>query len=371
METAGAKTGVRVPSLDGLRGVAVLSVVAYHLGVVGSASGFYGLSIFFTLSGFLITNLLLREFEATHNVSFRRFYVRRGLRLLPALMATVAAYVLVVALADGWSDGLRHALAAAGVSLSYVANFVVAFSHFGSPLNHVWSLAQEEQFYVLWPPLLVWALRRGVDAAHILWLLLAGFVVSAGWRAWLTAAHVRSLRVEFGPDTRAGEMLIGCAVAVAVVYWSRDVGAEAQRRLRIASTAAALVLAGHLFVTGLGYRYALAAGFTVVPIATATVIGACVLGVDGPVGAALRFPVLRWFGRISYGLYLIHYPVFIGLHKTGLTGARLVVVEAVLAVALAALSFYVIEQPFLRLKERVARPPQETASRSPQSSIYD
>ncbi|MBI1845232.1 MAG: acyltransferase, partial [Actinobacteria bacterium] len=209
------------PALDGLRGLAVFAVLAYHGGISGARGGFLGVDVFFVLSGYLITALLVQEWGQTGRIDIRAFWVRRVKRLMPALIMLAVAMVgwLFLLAEPAERSGLRLDILA---SLGYVANwrFVVSgqsyFAQFAnpSPLRHTWSLAVEEQWYLIWP-LVVWAgLRVTRGRLGRLTLLVVGAAMgSAVWAAVLWGNGDLS-RIYYGTDTRAQELLMGAGLAL-------------------------------------------------------------------------------------------------------------------------------------------------------------
>jgi len=207
------------PPLDGLRGVSILAVMSYHIGLI--RGGFLGVDIFFVLSGFLITTLLMDEWARTGRISLRKFYARRALRLLPALvLLVVACDVTVMVIArlywapESFMPVVFGMVYASVVVFFYIGNFVMISGQTLWILGHTWSLSIEEQFYVLWPLclwlLLRWARRRG----FILPVLVLGIAASLLLKVALVRAHAPLTRVFFGLDTRFDELLIGVARGV-------------------------------------------------------------------------------------------------------------------------------------------------------------
>jgi peptidoglycan/LPS O-acetylase OafA/YrhL len=317
-----------VAALDGLRGIAIAVVLGYHF--LGLPGGYLGVDFFFVLSGFLITTLLLEEHAATGRISLRRFYERRARRLLPALGAVLLFSLLVATLnfeagpaGWGWTR-----VKAVGICLAYSANIFRALGHqLPIEVSPLWSLAQEEQFYFLWPAVLILLLRRGVDARRLAgWLLIAacGF---AFWRGYLAFTHGATSRVFFGPDMRADGLLLGCALAAL-----RHAGV--QLRLRPPVWVMLAAGGGLMAVAESGAAYALA--LPAAELAAAGVIVAAVAGVGGP----LAWRPIVWLGSISYGLYVWQGPVLLlGGHG---------IAPAAVAVGLGWLSSRFIEAPFRR-----------------------
>jgi peptidoglycan/LPS O-acetylase OafA/YrhL len=340
------------PALDGLRGLAVLAVMLFHLGY--SLGGNSGVTVFFTLSGFLITCLLLEEYETTGDVSFGRFYMRRALRLFPALAAVLLIDVGFVLLArTGWS---RNAdLAAAGAAVFYVSNWVEAWHVV--PLNqlgHTWSLAVEEQFYLVWPWVILTLARRQWSSSSLVAILLGGGLALTLERFGLATLGVSANRLYVGSDTRADALLYGAAAAVTFraqlmpkVFWMPGVLAVGF-----------LALLAHL---GLGWAavekstaWAALATPTMVAMFTAALLLGLTTGSTRISG--LAWGPLRYLGQISYGLYLWHYLLFtlITTANLGLPRWADLVLRLGLTLTVAAASYRYLEQPFLRLKGRFA-----------------
>jgi peptidoglycan/LPS O-acetylase OafA/YrhL len=353
---------VRHLGLDGLRGIAIVAVVVFH-GGVGLAGGALGVDLFLVLSGYLISSLLLAEMAERGRVDLRAFWARRLRRLLPALLVLVTAVAVLAAVTGREVAGVDTVRADALATLAYVANwrFVFAdggyFASFGapSPLRHAWSLAVEEQWYLLWPPVL-WGLWRALGRRPLLLAatLLGGAVGSAALMArW--AADVD--RVHYGTDTRAQALLVGAAVAV--LTHRRPLRAWRARTTRVlavlALPAGALVVAGFV-VAGGTEPWLYRGGHLAFAVAACVVlVGALV---PGPVRAVLSVAPMRWLGEVSYGLYLWHWPVFVWLSpgRTSMDGWSLFAVRVAVSILLAVISARFVEQPFRRQRLRLPRP---------------
>ncbi|HEX6567750.1 MAG TPA: acyltransferase family protein [Acidimicrobiales bacterium] len=353
------------PALDGLRAVAVLAVMAEHAGLRAPGStqpllpgGFLGVDVFFVISGFLITSLLLVEHHRSGGVDLRAFWLRRARRLLPAVALMVAGTAVLVAAADLPLDA-ASARGDAFAALGYVANwrFVVTdqsyFAAFGlpSPFRHLWSLSVEEQWYVVFPPVLVGlcALVRRRPGA-LLAVLVGAALASAAWMAACHTPGEDPSRVYYGTDTRAQALLVGAALSVVMVRFpgvTRRVGA-----LTPVMAVAGVVVLAALFHTVEGQGASLyRGGFLVVAVVSAAAVGGVALpGARGPVHWLLgrRGPVL--VGRISYGLYLWHWPLFVWLtpDRVGLEGGPLLALRTAASFAVAGLSYVLVEQPVRR-----------------------
>ena len=351
-----------VPGLDGLRALAVLAVIAYHVGLSWAPGGLLGVGVFFTLSGYLITDLLLSHQQATGSLGMLEFWRRRARRLLPALfvmLAIVAGWVALLQRAQ--LPALRGAMAAAA---GYVSNWwLIAqnssyFARFGppSPLGHLWSLAVEEQFYLVWPWLLLLALRctAGRPERSRRHLLTAGAaaltVASALAMAVLYHPGYDPTRVYDGTDTRAFALLIGAGLAFASP--SRAMAAEVtvrRRRLLEGTGFAGLVIVGLLIWRTTQYSpFLYRGGLVLLSVATAAVVWA-VSSPASTVGRVLGAQPLRWLGVRSYGIYLWHYPIIVlTTPGTGAPGLARATVQVAASIAAAALSWRFIEEPIRR-----------------------
>ena len=345
------------PALDGLRGVSVLAVMLHHSGLL--TGGWLGVDVFFALSGFLITSLLLEEHDRTGGVSLRGFYARRGLRLLPALLVLVS---VCGAITVAWSppELVRSRLLYVAAVLLYAANWAMVA---GLPLyafGHTWSLAIEEQFYVLWPPALLSLLRWVRNRVAIL-LILAGAIAGAMLaRIFLLHGGASTTRLFVGLDTRADSVLIGCALAMLTTWrmLPASVLATAARRSAGAAAAVGLCL---LFATA---RYPAAFRDHFASTLTALAAGLLINELLAPGShwaTLLQARPLVGVGRISYGLYLWHFPIFLGLgvlvSKTKTFDPARVGLAWLITFAVCILSFWLLEQPALRLKSRFGGAP--------------
>jgi peptidoglycan/LPS O-acetylase OafA/YrhL len=348
------------PSLDGLRGIAVLAVVLYHGGVSWASGGYLGVDAFFVLSGYLITSLLLAEWRDTGTIALVSFWGRRVRRLLPAvivLLLGIAAYSALVAQPD-----VLDQLRADGVStLFYVMNWrLVASSQsyfdqfFASPLRHMWSLAIEEQYYLVWPLITLAVLRWRRSARVLLQVCLVLAALSAAVMFVLYDPDVDPSRLYYGTDTRAQSLLLGSALAAAVASGLAFRTLASRRAVVNVATVLVLLLAwawtglapfGLPPSSGLLYR----GGFLLLASSVCLVILACTQVGANPIRRALAFEPLRRLGLISYGVYLFHWPIYAWLNseRTGLPAGslRLLAVQlgATLVVALA--SYFLVEKP--------------------------
>ncbi|MDX6507198.1 MAG: hypothetical protein QOG06_1842 [Gaiellaceae bacterium] len=337
------------PALDGIRAGAILLVLALHGRLL--AGGFLGVDLFFVLSGFLITALLLQEWSDRGSISLRRFYARRARRLFPALGLTIlgvgALYLALPAVQHG--RGYWPELAAVA---GYAANWVAATA---TPpglaalglFGHTWSLAIEEQFYIVWPVLLLLLLRRRVPLGYVAALLLASATASAILR-WLTWSGDHSPAAFLRTDTRADGLLLGCTTLVLLSHS----GASLLRRLLTRTSVAALTLLV-LTVAVVEARSdaspLYAGGLVLVELASAALVAHVVLAPASPVARALSLRPLAWLGARSYGIYLYHFPLFFSVspEAVGLHRASFLALVVPLTIALAALSYRFVERPVL------------------------
>jgi peptidoglycan/LPS O-acetylase OafA/YrhL len=339
------------PSLDGVRALAVLLVAGVHTRPRLVPAGSFGVDMFFVLSGFLITTLLVEEMDSRGRVSIGRFYIRRALRLLPALfglLAFVAAWALVIAAPDTRHNALREVVAAA----SYTRNLTWWANVPGTLLGHTWSLALEEQFYLVWPAVLTLCLRPRRPSTS----LAVVFVAVAALFTALRMAHV------LGPASlfigRPDALVLGAALALLRrdhgSWWS---GAAARRR------AVRAVVIGTVALLALSAWDAgddlFGIGFSLAAVAVVMLIyGLVVLDERGP------WPVFAWppavaFGRVSYGFYLWHLPAlrWTDDHMVGQPAVVRIGLGIGMALVATLASYRLIEQPALRLKRRFAAPP--------------
>jgi len=357
------KLGYR-PVLNGVRAVAILAVIAFHLRAndtaVPTRGGFLGVDIFFVLSGFLITSLLLEEFAQRGSIRFRAFYLRRALRLLPALFATVGVVVLY-SLTLGPQARLGAVLRDSGAALTYWENWREAFStnQAGTLIGHTWSLSMEEQFYILWPALLLGLvlLRRKRLAIWAVWLGVGAIAAERALR-WHGDASVQRLFMEF--DTRADSLLIGCGLAFLAAggYLTRG---RAARLLHVSFVPSVLVVLAFLAFAYNRSAFMFLGGFTIFALAVAVALGNLATRHVRLVTPLLEARPIVWIGVVSYGLYLWHFPI-LWMLRDHLDKMRFVDPIALpLFFIVAALSYRYIEAPFLRLKSRLREAPKPVA----------
>lgn len=337
-----------IPGLDGIRGIAAVMVVLYHFGFTRVPGG-HGVLIFFVLSGFLITWILLAEYERTGTISFRGFYARRALRILPAFYAFMVVAVALLVFAHRrivWTQ-----VAAAALYGANYFNAVVPEERRSGVLSHLWSLATEEQFYVVWP-LCVAALAR---SARTLIVALAGAIVALwAYRGGLAYSGADPEYIYNAFETRADALLVGCLAAVLVKRALLESFWSAVTRSPVAPLVTMSAF-GVLTQLAPGYQVAWSLKAPVETVlAGIMIVQLAVVSARSPWWRWLNAPVMRFLGRMSYSVYLYQQ---IGASPHILPEypwpVRLVVCLP-LTLALAATSHYVIEKPFLRMKDRVA-----------------
>jgi peptidoglycan/LPS O-acetylase OafA/YrhL len=357
-----------LPALDGVRAFAVIAVMMFHGGLSFMNGGFMGVDVFFVLSGFLITSLLVGEWRESLTIRLGAFWARRARRLLPALllMLLFVAFFAAVIVPKGTYGSLRlDALS----TLLYVSNwhFILVDTNYfnetaaASPLLHTWSLAVEEQFYLVWPLVVLGLLHLTRNLRALFWLCVAAAVASALWM-WHLYDPTSVNRVYLGTDTRSQCLFIGCALAVGLVLLTQHEHAEGRLRLgelwrpagaagrTLCSTAGIVGAAAAIVIwvsTNENDAFPYRGGFFLIGLATAGVILSAVGAPRSLVPRFLSLPPIRYVGQISYGLYIWHWPLFIWLDhaRTGLSGYPLFFVRVLVTFAVSVASFHLVERP--------------------------
>jgi peptidoglycan/LPS O-acetylase OafA/YrhL len=351
-----------MPGLDGLRAIAVLAVIAYHLDFGWAPGGLLGVGVFFTLSGYLITDLLLGTRAATGSLKLGEFWIRRARRLLPALFLMIVVVVAWVTLFErSFLPGLRSDVIAATFYVSNwwnIAREASYFARFGPPppLEHLWSLAVEEQFYLIWPWLVWLGLRltrkRPVSAGVTLTGLALALSTASVIAMWvLYEPGIDPTRVYEGTDTRAFGLLIGAALAM--VWPSRSLSATLATRPRVlldgVGVAGLLVIALSIWRTSEYSPFLYHGGLLLLTIGTTATVAALAHPAS-LLGVAVGWAPLRWIGVRSYGIYLWHWPIIVLTapsldQKPTLT---LQVLQVAATIIVAALSWRFVEEPIRR-----------------------
>jgi peptidoglycan/LPS O-acetylase OafA/YrhL len=341
-----------VPALDGLRAVAIAGVVLYH-GTGHPAGGWLGVDLFFVLSGFLITTLLIEEHRAHGQVDILRFYRRRARRLMPALLAVLAVVLAFTGSVFGFVAGLGY--------FSNVVQMGAPESTMPPALEHLWSLAAEEQFYLVWPLLLFVLLRAKLGPAVVLVLVGVAFTAVRQFQLW-SAGEVFWQRIAYGPDTRSTPILVGCLLAL-VLAARGAVGFRWVQPVAIGLFAAFYVIDTESFVLS-GLPLLLFACVSAVVIVRA-------LDARSLVARSLAVTPMVFLGRISYSLYLWHAPIFLLFGVSAREKGLSLIPALALSLVAATASYYFIELPFLRrrLKREIDEQPHPLRPAMPAAAV--
>ena len=341
--------------LDGIRALAVAAVVLFHAGVAFLPAGFLGVDVFFVVSGFLITALLVAERERSGGIALADFWKRRAKRLLPALAALLIGTTLFAAAVyqDQLLDQLRGVVAAAAYLTNWdlILRDVSYFDQFERPsqLRHLWSLAVEEQFYLLWP-LLFFAVLRLAGARwlrRLTWLAALGALASLIWMAILYEPGADPSRVYFGSDARAFTILLGVLLGLHWKPWRRDWGRVSGAALDLLGAGGLAVVAWIMVAARESDAWMYPWGLLALSAAALATVAAAARN-GGLISHALAARPLRWLGERSYAIYLWHWPVLIALEwEQGITYASpgLLAAGGAITLVLAAASYEWIERP--------------------------
>ena len=331
--------------LDGLRAAGVMAVVVYHASLGWAVNGYAGVDLFFALSGFLITWLLIAERQRTGTIALPAFYMRRFLRLVPALTVTLVIVSLLAVASDGPGVVLRGVLA----SMVYLSNWWMAIGNEMPLLEHTWTLAIEEHFYIVWPMLVVlgWSRNRARRLTAIFLGAALVAVMAMPWTSQIVPVKVTYLR--------GFSIVLGSLLAIAMQY--RPPGTRVIRWLGPAASVSFLALIAILLVP-VALPGQLMSGLVSVPAwLTLIVIAASVATPQVAIIRILSWGPLRWIGKRSYGMYLYHFPVLsLFMHNIELPFPHAVRmgIAILLTLVLTGLSYRFVESPALRLKSRFA-----------------
>jgi peptidoglycan/LPS O-acetylase OafA/YrhL len=343
-----------VAGLDGIRAVAVMCVIAYHLNVPGAAGGMLGVGVFFTLSGYLITDILLSQWRRYGTLGLGQFWLRRARRLLPALFLVLVAVSLYVALFDAAQlHEVRRQVIAAVIYVSNWSTITQHGSYFARfaaplPLDHLWSLAIEEQFYLVWPWLLlggIWVLRsrKGMALLTLMLAVLSAWLMGRSYHPGLDPT-----RVYEGTDTRAFGLLIGAALAM---VWGVQIPARGPRLTRLLDALGIAGLVGILILvwrTSVFSTFLYPQGFVLLALATAVLVAA-VANPASRLGPVLGWGPLRWIGVRSYGIYLWQWPIIVFASPAQTTfNLPRAAAEVAGTLLVASLSWRFVEEPIRR-----------------------
>lgn len=344
------------PALDGVRALAILAVVFFHCQAPWHNGGFVGLDIFFVLSGYLITSLLKAE-HVNGGISIGRFYARRALRLYPTLLLLIASYLILAPVL--WPADRRWL--ASGLAGTYLMDYGLAFGNMSAAIGHTWSLGVEEKFYLLWPLLLPPLLRT---RRPILWLL-AAFVAATAWRYFVMLSW-NWPQAYFSFDTRMSGILLGAIAALAQLTVSRSTVAIACAALAIAIAAPFMPsVPVHLTTQALTLSMTLAEICAFVIVLHAS---------RHPTGPILASKPLAYIGRLSYGIYLWHFPLVLVLRDAQHQPWWITLsATLVFSFVMAAMCLHFVDEPIKRWREKLSAPrsQKESASVSPYSRGSD
>lgn len=339
-------------AFDGLRAIAIIFVFLDHAWEFRFPGAWAGVDVFFVLSGYLITTLLANELSATGQIDYRNFFIRRILRLWPAFAVFLFVMVMTISMSKGPNTGSFQAVA---VSAVYLMNWNKAFAWWEpSNLGHTWSLAMEEQFYLLWPVLLsLIFVRRPIR--YVLGLI----TVMITWRCFLALSGADPDRTYNGFDTHGDALLIGCLLAL-LVRRTPDPTIHLSKLWPVASAG----LLAILFL--LTHRTVLAqtAGLSIASVLTFVIIAG--LRRETLLKSLLSTRPLVYLGKISYGFYLWHFPIVFGLSHYGIAGK---LAAFMFSFGLASASYHWIELPFLALKKQFTARPSTVSGSRPATEI--
>ena len=367
-----------LPALDGLRGAAVIGVLFFHDDKL--RGGYLGVDLFFVLSGFLITSLLVAEQRAAGRIDLKAFWIRRARRLFPAVLALLPAVALYAAIFAKPSE-LGRIRGDGIATLFYFANWRSIFAGKSywdlfsapSPLEHTWSLAIEEQFYVVWPLLSFFVLRRGKGSARGLFVVSVVLALASAAAMFFLYSAENTSRAYMGTDTRGASILAGAALGCVLGGKPKDVGGpvggapSSYGAPRAFFVRRALDVAGLVALAGLGVAWArldgqseflYRGGFWLTELAVLVLIGCASQGDKSLVAKVFSIAPLRWAGLVSYGIYLWHWPLYCLLTapRVGFGGLPLTALRLGATIAIAYVSYRFLEQPIRRRGVFFGRP---------------
>jgi len=341
-----------IPEFDGLRGVAILGVILFHAGAPFLKGGFIGVDIFFVLSGFLITSFLIKEFDKYDSINIKNFYVRRILRLIPALLFLLITYCFISFLLLSGEAAKKNYIDAL-ISFFYLSNWARAFSiHPPDFLGHTWSLSIEEQFYMIWPIILLTMLRFRIKRHYI--AIITSSIALLAWmlRIYLSVNSASAERIYNGLDTRADALMIGCTIGIAI--YSGLINENAKKtieKLLISLCPISIFCLSMLSIVArwdspwMSYL-----GFTIVEIMSSILVFDILINEQSVIRKFLLNVGFVWIGKISYSLYLWHYPIYRTMKAMKYDGFTTFIVGTILTFIMSMFSYYVIEKPILKFK---------------------
>lgn len=344
-----------IPAMDGLRALAVLVVYVFHATKPLSTGGFIGVDVFFVISGFLITALLIKEWNRFSHINFKNFYIRRALRLLPALIFMLGMYLIVTqtflrgvvegATEQAWGDVL--------IVLFYVSNWTRALG-FERPnvLGHAWSLSTEEQFYMFWPPILYLLLRYVRTPKRIALVAFAGSLLVALHRFNLVIQGTSIERLSTGLDTRLDGILMGCGLGVLYISGLLP---TSPKFLKLTNILAGFSVVGLLvmnFTISYFDRESYMYWLFIANLCTLFILLQLAVVEKSWLKKVLELPPLIYIGKISYGIYLYHMPILTFLGALGFRSWTRLLIIGPITLIVSILSYQYLEAPFLKLKDK-------------------
>lgn len=345
------------PALDGVRALAIVLVALYNAETPGFWGGFVGVRLFFVLSGYLITSLLLERLLAEDTIRFGTFYVRRFERLFPPLLAVLLAF-LALRVAIGGTALFEPSVYEVVFAASYIGNWTIVAFHSPDALGHTWSLAVEEQFYFLWP-LLLWSAWRVARWRGLAALATVGMLAAATWRPLAVALvrdHPQPVQyLYYATDVCAFGFLAGAGVAIAAASRRGAALLQSAAARRWAPWATALALLALAFAAHRLSAQALSTygvGLTAVELAGALLIAALLVPGAHPLRRLFEWPPAVWLGRLSYSLYLVHWPIVRALLETDLPAWQRIPLSAALSLGAAWLLYALVERRLLARSTR-------------------
>lgn len=349
------KTGFslgQIKELDGIRGIAILIVMAFHFGIPYCDGGWLGVDLFFTLSGFLITSLLIKEWNKTQKINLLHFYARRALRLLPALFLLL----IVLNVLDYYHlypvDPTSSLKRSSFYSLFYFANWARAIGIPMGPLEHTWSLSIEEQYYIMWP-FIVSLFLKGGKLNGLLKTLFVVLISMMLLKVFLFYQDIPLRHLYNGLYARLDELIFGSGLAIILSYKPTDVIQRFGQKIWIIIIGGTLVFAYLTHAISWTDPFVYVGGLTVAAFTSALIVFGALVGPPF-FKKVLRIPFLAFLGKISYGLYLFHWPINIYVND-GLKIHYLplaILIKFVLTIAISYISFNFMEKKFLSLKHK-------------------
>jgi len=343
------------PEFDALRGYAILLVTAFHAAPKDGwlIGGYLGVDLFFVLSGFLITALLFKEIQTNGRINYKKFYIRRALRLAPALSLMLFVFVLLSVLFLERAQFVKN-IEGSIYAFFYIANWTRAFGMWQPDwVGHTWSLAIEEQFYIAWPLIILACSKLRLPAEKLLALCFGLALTACAWRAYLTLQDAHWMRVYNGLDTRADSLLLGATLGMGVYYPHFRTMLYVLRPAITVAASLGIILLG-IFTYKIPYesKQLYLYVFTLVEIITCIFILDVLLPGRTPLKFFLRLKPVIWLGTVSYGFYLWHYPIFRVMRHFECSVGQILVWGTAMALVATTLSYYLLEKPILRLKDK-------------------